>query len=304
MQSRRLLAAAALVAAALLPAPEAASAQGFLGRAPLFPVPFAGQDEATGGATAWFRYRNDRTSVQGLRIWVKGLLDEFGDPVIEGATLWMTAPGEFETQQVGSLACTENGSAFFEVVIDSRSEDPAEIPLGAASLLAFERALIEIRIPDAAGEDVPALRGRILDFRFRDIVLGEGPPGGRGRTARMVRPPDPVIPPDDFAVGRARLFRRRTPDGPRMGIAVFARGLAPDQEYDVLIEDPAGDLQVVGELISTIEGLGYWAIDTGVGDTLPPETGEDDVRGLARRRVEIRRAGLTDPSLVGILPRL
>ena len=255
--------------------------------------------------TSWFRYRNDRTSIQGLRIWVKGLLDEFGDPVIEGATLWMTAPGEFETQQVGSLACTESGSAFFEIVVDSRFDDPAEaLPLGVPSLLSFERALIEVRIPDAAGEDVPALRGRILDFRYRDIVLGEGPPGTRGRTARMIRPPDPVIPPDDLAVGRCRLFRRRTPDGPRMGIAVFARGLAPDQEYDVLIEDAAGDLQFVGELISTIEGLGYWAIDTGVGDTLPPETDEDDVRGLARRRVEIRRSGFTDPSLVGILPRL
>ena len=134
--------------------------------------------------TSWFRYRNDRTSIQGLRIWVKGLLDEFGDPVIEGATLWMTAPGEFETQQVGSLACTESGSAFFEIVVDSRFDDPAEaLPLGVPSLLSFERALIEVRIPDAAGEDVPALRGRILDFRYRDIVLGEGPPGTRGRTA-------------------------------------------------------------------------------------------------------------------------
>ena len=122
MLRRRLLAAAALVAAALLPAPEAETAQGFLGRAPLFPVPFAGQEEATGGVTSWFRYRNDRTSIQGLRIWVKGLLDEFGDPVIEGATLWMTAPGEFETQQVGSLACTESGSAFFEIVVDFGSD--------------------------------------------------------------------------------------------------------------------------------------------------------------------------------------
>ncbi|HEU4394261.1 MAG TPA: hypothetical protein VFS92_01770 [Planctomycetota bacterium] len=301
--ARRLLAAAAL-AAALLPAPAASSSDGFLGRAGLFPVPFSGQFEATGGVTAWFRLRGDKSSIQGMRVWVKDLLDEDGLPIEEGATLWMTKPGEFETQEVASLACTEDGSGYFEVVIDSRVDDGSVIPLEQESMLKFLRATIEIRIPSALGEDVPALRGSITSFRYRDIVLGEGAPGTRSRTARLIQPPDPAIPPDDFAAGRARLWRRRAPLGPRMGVAVLARGLEPDLDYEVLVEDPAGDLQPVGLLTSTLEGVGYWAIEIEPGDTLPPEFAEDDVRGLARRRVEVRRSGSTDPSLVGILPRL
>ena len=301
---RRLLAAAALAAAALLPAPEASPAEGFLGRAGLFPIPFSGQFGATGGVTAWFRLRGDKSSVQGMRVWVKDLVDEDGLPVEDDATLWMTAPGESETQEVANLACAGDGSCYFEVVIDTRVGDGSVVPLEQESMLKFLRATIEIRIGSALGDAIPAMRGSITSFRYRDIVLGDGAPGTRSRAVRMIRPPEPAIPPDDFAAGRARLLRRRTPDGPRMGVAVLARGLAPDQDYEVLVEDSLGDLQPVGDLTSTGEGVGYWVLEVEPGDTLPPEFGEDDVRGLARRRVELRRSGSTDPSLVGILPRL
>ena len=302
--ARRLLAAAALAAAALLPAAEAPSSEGFLGRAGLFPVPFSGQFDATGGVTAWFRLRDDNSSVQGMRVWVRGLVDEVGDPVAADATLWMTRPDGDGPEEVASLACTEDGAGYFEVVIDSRFDDGSVVPLEQESMLKFLRATIEIRVPSSVGEDIPAMRGSITSFRYRDIVLGDGAPGTRTRAARLIQPPDPAIPPDDFAAGRARLWRKRTVDGPRMGVAVLARGLEPDLDYEVLVEDPVGDLQPVGEFTSTLEGVGYWAIEVEAGDTLPPEFGEDDVLGLARRRVEVRRSGSTDPSLVGILPRL
>jgi len=303
MRFRRALAAAALAAAALLPAPAASSGEGFLGRATLFPIAFAGQDLATGGVTAWFRIRNDRSSVQGLRVWVRGLEDAFGDPVTEGVTLWMAAPGDVETREVGDLASSENGSAYFEVVVDSRYDNGAEIPLGLESMVRLERATFEIRVVDASLEDVPVLRGRILDFHFRNIVLRDGAPGTRGRAGRLVRPPAPEIPPDDLAVGRARLWRRGRGLDARMGIALFARGLTADETYEVWLEDEFGDLQDAGELESTADGLGYWSVDTGTGEDLPDEA-DDDVRNLSRRRVELRRSGFTTPSLVGILPRL
>jgi len=299
MRTRRLLAPALLgLGAALLPAPAADAGEGFVGRCPLFPVAGAGADAATGGVTAWQRRRNDNSFVQGLRLWVRGLDDA------EGATLWVTPPGRLDAEEVGDLAWAENGSAYFEVLVDSRYDNGAEIPGGAESMYRLQGAVFEVRVPGASLEDLPALRGRLRDFRWRDFVLRPGSPGTRGRTAPMVRPPPPVVPPDDLARGKVRVWRRPRPGGARMGISVFARGLTGEETYEVWIEDPAGDLQEVGSLESTGDGLGFWSLDTDAGDTLPPEAGEDDVRGLARRRIELRRSGFTDPSLVALFPRV
>lgn len=295
---RALLLAALGLGAALLPAPVAEAGDGFVGRCPLLPIPGAGADDATGGVTAWLRVRQDDSLVQGLRVWVRGLDDS------EGASLWITLPGQQDAEEVGDLAWAENGSAYFEVVVDSRYDNGAEIPGGVESMVKLTRAFLEVRVPGPALEDVPVLRGRLTHFRFRSVVLRAGSPGTRGRTARMVRPPPPVVPPDDAARGSLRVWRRPRPAGARMGITVFARGLTAEETYEVWIEDPAGDLQEVGSLDSTGDGLGYWSLDTDAGDTLPPEAGEDDVRGLAGRRLEIRRSGFTDPSLVALVPRV
>jgi len=305
MLARRTLGIAALaLGAALLSAPPAGAGEGFLGRCPLFPVLGAGQDGATGGVTAWFRQRNDRSTVQGLRVWVRGLVDA------EGAALWVTPPGLTDAQEVGDLALAQDsdgeltGSGYFEVIVDSRFDDGSEIPAGLESMVKLASARIEVRTTDADAVETASLQGRIPEFRFRDIVLRPGSPGTSGRTVRMVRPPEPVVPPDDVARGSVRIWRRPQAGGARMGLAIYARFLTADESYEVWLEDPAGELQEVGALDSTADGLGYWSVDTATGETLPPEAGEDDVRGLRGRRIEIRRSGVTDPSLIAILPRV
>ena len=165
-------------------------------------------------------------------------------------------------------------------------------------------ARIEVRIPGVDLDDAPVLQGRIARFHFEDIVLRPGDPGTRGRGVEMSRPIDPVIPPDDRAVGDLRAWRCPRKGGPRQGLAIYARNLTPEEAYEVHIEDPTGVMQATGSLESTLDGLGYWSVDTGVGDDLPVEAGEDDVRRLKGRRVELRRSGFSDPSLIGIVPRI
>jgi len=196
------------------------------------------------------------------------------------------------------MAWTDNGSAVFEVVIDSARDDGAEIPLGVESVLRFYYGVIEVRVPGADLEDVPALRVKVGQFRFEEIDL-DGP----GRSAELRRAPPPGTVPDDLARGSVRIWRRKSAGVVQQGVSLVARGLTPDSDYGVWIEDEGGTLVETGTLVATSEGLGYWALDTRYGDTLPTDLGIDAVKDLRRRRVELRRDGFDEYSLAGLFPR-
>ena len=286
---RSLLPTAALLAALLLPSAGADAGKGFFVQQNLNPVFGTSEPDARGGFSSWFRMRSDKSTVQGLKVWVQGLSDS------EGASLWMAKPGDAETQEVAQLAVAENGSGFFEVVIDSARDDGAEIPLGVESVLRLYFGVVEIRVPGAELDDVPVLRAKIGTFHYETIDLT-----GPGRTAELRRPPPPAPLPDDFARGTVRTWRRREQGAIQQGVTLNASGLTADSDYEIWIEDAAGTLVEVGELAATSEGLGYWSLDTRYGDTLPPGIDVDSVRDLRRRRVELRRSGFDDYSLAGL----
>ena len=300
----RLTLPAVLAALLLLPASVADAGKGFVSTRPLHRTNASFGTEARGGFSAWFRMRHDHTYVQGLRVWFDGV------EAAEGATLWMSKPGDAELAEVGAFSvythdegAGENSSGMFEVVIDSAREENPEIPAGAESMLRLFGAPIEVRV--AAGiedvEDIAVLAGTVGNFRFRSLKVDAA--GMPGRRVRLVRPPEPTIPVDEEAVGLASLWRRRSREVKGEideGILLFARGLEADTTYEVLVEDPSGDMVVSGEFESSAEGLGFFSIDSREGDLLPAALEADDIRDLRRRRVEVRRAGFSDYSLAGL----
>jgi len=301
MPSRRTL-LAAVSAVVLLAAATADAGRGFVSSRPLHRTDASSGTEARGGFAAWFRMRHDRTFVQGLRVWFDGVEDA------DGATLWMSKPGDAELAEVGTFATTvhEDGltySGMFEVVVDSERDDGAEIPAGAESMLRLLGAPVEVRIPAgiADAEDITVLEGEVGSYRFRRLKVDAA--GLPGRRARLRRPVAPDFPPDESAVGTASLWRRRLPGKPPVyakGIVVFARGLEPDADYEVLIEDPAGDMVETGEFTASADGLALFSIDSREGDTFPDDLEAEDVRDLRRRRVEIVRSGFSTYSLAGL----
>ncbi len=292
MRHRLLVLPAVLLAGLLAPAPGAGGARGFFLQQPLHVASGSPEPTAKGGFTSWFRTRNDLSTVQGLKVWVQGLSDA------EGASLWMGKPGDADTQEIAKMAWAENGSAVFEVVVDSAVDDGSEIPLGVESVLRFFYGFIEIRVPGADLVDAPVLRARVGKFSFEEIELN-----GPGRHANLRRAPSPGAVPDDLARGSVRYWRRRSGGAVQQGVSLDAQGLTADSDYEIWIEDEGGTLVEVGALAATSEGQGHWALDTRYGDTLPAGIGVDGVRDLARRRVELRRAGFTDYSLAGLFPR-
>lgn len=292
MRHRLLVLPAALLAGLLLPSPGAGAGRGFVVQQPLNQALGSPEPSAKGGFTSWFRTRNDKTTVQGLKVWVQGLSDA------EGSSLWMGKPGDAETQEIGKMAWADNGSAVFEVVVDSSLDDGAEIPLGVESVLRFYYGVIEVRVPGADLVDSPVLRAKVGDFDFEEIDLG-----GPGRAADLRRAPSPGAVPDALARGSVRYWRRKSAGVVQQGVSLTARGLTADSEYEIWIEDAGGALVEVGALAATAEGLGLWSLDTRFGDTLPAGIGVDSVKDLARRRVELRRSGFTDYSLAGLFPR-
>jgi hypothetical protein len=293
--------AAVALAALVLSAAPAEAGRGFVAKQPLRRVTGSGETEARGGFTAWFRVRNDHSTVQGITIWVQGLSDS------EGATVWVARPDDAEASEVADLAVTENGSGMWEVVVDSNRDDGAELPLGVESVLKLAGGVIQVRLPSGEADDFPVLRATVGDFDFRDIQFGQGGDGVKSRRTSLRRPPEPAIPPDEAASGTARLWRKkaRGPGDPgHEGLAVFARGLTEDDTYEVWIEDGAGALQEIGALDSTTGGLGFFSIDSRAEDVIPPELDAEGIRDLSGRRLELRRQGFTDYSLATVLPRL
>jgi hypothetical protein len=291
-RTRPILLSAALLAGLLLPSPGADAGRGFFVQQNLRQVLGSGEPDAIGGFTSYFRTRNDHSTVQGLKVWVQGLSDA------EGASLWMGKAGDAETQEIAKLAWTDNGSARFEVVIDSALDDGAVIPLGVESVLRFFGGVVEVRVPGADLVDAPVLRAKVGDFDFTEIDLTPS-----GRNADLRRAPPPGAVPDETARGSVRLWRKRQAGAIQEGVSLSARGLTADSDYEIWIEDAGGSLVEVGALSATTEGLGYWALNTRYGDTLPAGIGVDTVKDLRRRRIELRRAGFTDYSLAGLFPR-
>jgi len=291
----------AVLAAAALVAPADAKTEGLVARTRLHPVPTAGQFGATGGIQAYFRVRGDGSSVQGFRVWVDGVLDADGFEDATGATLWMAKPGDVELEQVAELATFE-GMGVYEVTVDSNRDVNDTLPLGVTRILDLLRAPVEVRVPNADLEDVAALSGSIGVFRFRAV---DSP---RGRRSALRRPPEPAVPPDADAQGLVQLWRLRRREAGEVivesGMGLIARGLSPDAEYEVWIEDEAGDLAEVDETTTTAEGQAVYHFAARDGDTIPPEIGADDVRELYGRRVELRRSGEEQYSLAGLFPRV
>jgi hypothetical protein len=291
------LAALLLLAPVLAPAPDAAAGLGFLARGLLRPTVGSVEPDARGGYVSWLRQRTDKSIVQGFKVWFTGMSDA------TDATLWMVGPGELAAEEVGSFAVSDSGAGIWEVVVDSAKDDGAEVPLSAESVLRLEAGVLQVRVPGGDGADLAVLRAEIGDFRWRSLDIGMGGTGRRA-TTRLREPPEPVASPDAGAEGRVRLWRRRAGGSAHQGLILFARGLAEDGAYEVWMEDPAGTLVEVGEFDATVDGLGFWTIDSRAGDLIPAALGADDVRELRGRRIEVRQSGFTDPSLVALLPRL
>lgn len=298
MSVRSAVPAAVLLAGLLLSAPGADAAKGFFAQQDLHLAPGTSQFGARGGFTSYFRIRNDHTVVQGFRVWATGLEDSLGLRLTTGATLWMSLNGE-DVEEIAEMACAENGTAVWEVVVDARDPDKPELPLSAESVLKFNGGKIEIRVPDANLADVPVLKGTVGDFHWEEIRVT-----GRGRVATLRTAPPPGVVPDEAAAGFVRVWRRREHGVPEQGFAIFASGLTEDETYEVWIEDAGGTLVESGSLDATSDGLGYFSIDSRAGDDLPDGIDVTTVRDLSRRRVELRRSGFTDYSLAGLFPRM
>jgi hypothetical protein len=292
MRPRTLLLAVPLLAALLLPAPPAVGGEGLQSSADLRRVPGSTEPDARGGYTAFFRARNDGGTTQGIRVWATGLSDA------TEASVWMAKPGDAETEEVASLAGSENGSGVWEVIVDSSFSGGDGLPLGAGSVLELFGGVIEIRV-SGVDFDEPVLRAKVSPFRWRELRTGP-----RGRVSALRRAPEFEDVVDEFASGTARLWRKRRGGEVRHGLAVFAKGLTPDDFYEIWIEDASGALVMAGEADSTSEGLAYFALGTGDGETFPPEIDADTIRDLSRRRVEVRRSGFDGYSLAGLFPRV
>lgn len=291
----RTLAAAALAVALL--ATSVPGRDGLVARGELRPVPGADEFGALGGVETWLYVRGDGSVQQRFQVWAKGLFDA------EGTTLWMSFSGDSELEEVAELAAFD-GSARWQATKDSARDDTDELPLGVERVVDLFDAPVEIR--DFV-ED-PLLEGRVGRFRYRAINSGSGRAGVKTSKSKLKRPrrPLPVLEPD--ARGFVRLYRKRVNDGfgPEIeqGIVVYAQGLTADADYEIWMEDVAGDLHMVtDEVITTAEGQALYTISTAE-DTLPPELGVEDVRELHGARVEFRRAGDALYTLVGLMPRV
>jgi len=295
----RLAVPSAVLAALLaLSLPAGAGAEGLVARTTLGPVAASGESAASGTVEAWLRVRGDGSVLQSFRVTFRGLSDG------EGATLWMAKPGAIDLEEVGEFAVS-GGTGRFQVGAGGTGV-AGDLPLGVARVLDLLRAPVEVRVPGGDLEDEAVLSGEVGVFRFRPLYSSGD--GVRGRRARLLRPPPPTVPPDESARGFVRLWvqRRVTPAGPEeeQGISIYARDLTEDATYEVWMEDAAGDLQDVGEMVTTADGNGLFVVDTREGDTLPPEVDTADVRVLFGRRVELRRSGDPDYALVGLCPRV
>jgi len=289
-----LTALAVVIGFAVLPSPSAdAGGKGFVSAQNLHRVAGSSEPGAQGGYRTWLRVRGDGTIVQSFSVWIRGLFDA------DGSTLWMASPGELDVEEVADFAYSDNGAGRYLVKTDSRRSVNPELPLGVERVLDLLRSPIEVRIPGFDAEDEAILRGSLVEFRYRGV-------GGGGRRSRLRQPPDPLDPVDPGATGFLRVWKRgRDSFGdPRQGVIVLAAGLTPDDFYEVWMEDAAGDMQEVGEMTTTVDGTGFFNLDSRDGDTLPPEIDVEDVRELFGRRVELRRSGFDEYSLVGLFPRL
>lgn len=296
-------AAAAAFAAVLLlaPGPAADAGDGFVARQPLRVVSAGGEPDAQGGFESTLRVTNGRRVLQSFTVWFRGL------SLAEGATLWMARPGDAELESVASFAVAENGSGVWSVRIDSSLGTNPELPLGVETVLELVRAPIEVRVPGGGLDDVPVLRGRIGNYRFRDVRSGKGEGGTRSRRTPLRLPPEPVPVVDDGASGQVRVWRQRRRGDLadlHQGLTVFATGLTEDDVYEVWLEDASGVLVEIGEMESTEDGLAFFSLDTRMDDDLPSEADVETVRDLSGRRLEIRRSGFDDPSLVALLRRI
>ncbi len=293
MRTRTLLLPAALAFGVCLAAPPSGAADGLLFQRELHLVSGTLETGARGGVTTWFRVNPDRSTVQGFRVWVQGLSDS------TDASIWITKPGSDTAEEAATMAAADNGSAVWEVVVNSHDLNPLDLPLKVESVLKLREGKIEIQV---AGE--PVLRGKIGDFDWGSL---DAALAGPGRTAAMRRAPPPGVVPDDAARGVVRLWRRRVrgdPQNPLWALTVFAKGLTADETYEVWIEDDTGSLVEVGSMDSTGDGLGLFSLDKRYGGDFPPGIGVSRVQDFSRRRIELRRSGFTDYSLAGLIPRM
>jgi len=302
MISRRRIAVAVLAcaAAAFLPGGVADAGDGFVMRESLHFIPSAGEPDAIGGIEAWLRVTNDHKLVQSFTVWFKGLSD-----VSDGATLWMAPEGGYSYEEVAPFAVSANGTGIWSVYLDSSWENNPELPLGVERILDLHSVRVEVRVP-RDGDDEPVLAGQIFGYHYGSIPNGKGGPGTRVKRARMKQPPAPVEAPD-VARGRLRVWRQKKKGDLAsldQGFEIFALDLTPDDTYEVWLEDAAGEMIYLDETDSTSEGLAYFSLDTRYDGLLPIEADVETVRDLSRRRVELRRTGFEEPSLVGLFPRI
>jgi hypothetical protein len=278
-------------------------ADGLVSRANLRRVPGSLEPDAKGGVETWLLVRGDGSVQQRFQVWVQGLFDA------EGSTLWMAKPGDIELEQVGEFAFS-GGSGRFQVGIDTArdGEDLAELPMGVEKVLELLRAPVEVRVPGDEFDDEPVLEGEVGVFRLRSVHAGSQRKGVSSRRSKLRRPRDPLPVLEPTARGYVRLWKRteNLGFGPELvqGITVYAQGLTEDADYEIWMEDPAGDLQYVGDAISTAEGQALYALSTADGDTLPSELDVEDVSDLVGARVEFRRSGDATYALAGLCPRV
>ncbi len=300
MKTRTSLAFAVAAAALLAPGPSAEGGDGFLMRRPLLSLS-AG---VSGGIEAWLRVTNGHRVVQGFSVWFRGVSGT-GVFHMESAALWMASPGETDLEEVVTIPVSENGSGLYQIRLDSSFETNPEIPLGAETVLNLERGLVEVRITRTNLSETTILEGRVGPFRWDEV-------DGRGNRATRSRRTDlQATAEDEGARATLRSFRRRTrgdAEPAYQGFSIYATGLTEDETYEVWIQtDPDDPLSLEFldmSFLSTADGLGFFSFDTREGDLLPDELGVEDVRDLYGLRLELRRSGFDDPSLVGFFPRL
>jgi hypothetical protein len=288
MRIRTFLLPAALALGLSLAAPGSGAADGFFLQQDLHLAANTSETSARGGVTSWFRVNPDRTTVQGIRVWVQGLSDSFG------AAVWMAKPGTSATEEVATMADSANGSAVWEVVVNSRDQNKPPLPLKVESVLKLTGGKIEIR-----ASDVVVLQGKVGDFDWGRLNLS-----GPGRTSTLLRAPPPGAVPDDAATGLVRLWRRRAKGNEQWALSIFAKGLTADETYEIWIEDGGGNLVTVDTLVSTADGLGFFNLDSRYDGALPSGIDVVKVGDLSRRRVELHKTGVSDFSLAGLFPRL
>jgi hypothetical protein len=219
----------------------------------------------------------------------------------------MAAPGTFEAEEVADFAVAENGSGIWAVKANTGWASSPELPLGVDAVTKLAGALVEVRLPGDDLEDAPVLAGKLGDFDYGDLPARPGSPGNVIRTFRLRLPPDLDARPDEAARGAGRIWRKRGRGDladKDQGVDLFAAGLTEDETYEVWLEDAHGEMIEVGEAVSTAEGMAFFSVDTRAGDALPFEAEVETVGDLARRRLELRRTGFDEPSLVAILPRI